>query len=384
MKNFKILACALLWAVCFSKTNAATLRVSRAFPDLSFERPVFLTQAPGDSSRLFVVEQGGKIKVFSFASNHTRDAKVFLDLSSRVHSNLGEMGLLGMAFSPDYATSRVFFISYTVKNPSRLVIARLKSKAAQPEQVDLTSLQTVIEVPKNQDYENHNGGMIAFGPDKMLYIGTGDGGGAGDTRNNAQNLSLLLGKILRIDVLSRQPYSIPKDNPFVKQKNAHPAVWALGIRNAWRFSFDPITGLLWLGDVGQNKFEEINVVKKGGNYGWRLFEGRESYNNPNKLPLSKFEAPIFTIPHDPEFSVTGGYVYRGSLMASLKGKYIYGDYGSGKVWALQTNASTVKTNIELGRVPSLSSFGQSNDGELYMISLDGPLYRFESDKVVSK
>lgn len=354
---------------------ALALRVVDAFPGLNFDRPVFLAEAPGNKTRVYVVEQSGRIKTL-LTDGKTKTAGLFLDLTDRVNTEGNEMGLLGLAFSPDYSKSREFFVSYTAVNPTRLVVAAFKSKS--DEQADPASFRLVIEVPKNEDQSNHNGGMIAFGPDRKLYIGTGDGGGAGDRPNNSQNKMQLLGKILRIDPLVESgTYKIPGDNPFKGVKEARAEIWAWGLRNPWRFSFDSKNGDLWAADVGQNKFEEINIIRKGGNYGWRLFEGLSAFNNPEKKTPSEFVAPIHIYSHDDGYSITGGYVYRGRKFRELEGKYIYGDYGSGTVWGLDYDGKVLRSNSRLARVDALSSFAEASSGELYLISLTGSIYRFE-------
>jgi uncharacterized repeat protein (TIGR03806 family) len=373
-----------------SAPTAAGLRVVRAFPNLSFERPVLMTSAPDTSRRLFVVEQKGKIKVFT-QDESARETKTLVDLSSVLVYG-GEMGLLGMAFSPDFARSREFYVSYTADNPRRLEVARLKVSSSDANRASLSSRRVVITIPKsNPQNTNHNGGMIAFGPDGYLYVGTGDGGGAGDTPNNSQNPAQLLGKLLRIDVRGQDSYRVPADNPFVGRSGVRPEIWTLGMRNPWRFSFDAATGALWVSDVGQNAWEEINVIKKGRNYGWRIFEANHDFKNPEGLvqscpepgSLRCFDKPLFEYKQlEGNRSITGGHVYRGSKIPGLFGRYIYGDYVSGRIWTLNSNGSQVLGNDLLGDVTpltqSVSAFGVDNDGELYVISHNGTLGRIES------
>ena len=340
-----------------------------AFPNLAFDRPLFLTFAPDASDRLFVVEQAGRIHVLPNDPSVTA-TQVFLDIRGRVNAG-GEEGLLGLAFHPDYSANGFFYVYYSVASPRRIRLSRFQV-SADPDLADASSETIFLEL--DQPFSNHNGGMLAFGPDRMLYIASGDGGSGGDPQNNAQNLTNLLGKILRIDPAG----TVPPDNPFVGQGGGvRPEIWAYGLRNPWRFSFDRNTGDLWLGDVGQNEFEEVDIIVKGGNYGWRLFEGDQEFNNPTNEPPSSFNAPVLAYPHSEGRSVTGGYVYRGTALPSILGAYIYGDFTSDRIWALVYDGNQVISNTEVASVQSPSSFGEDAQGELYVCSFGGRIYRFE-------
>lgn len=349
----------------FAFNAEAQVPTIQAFPRLKFTHPVYVTAsgAAADKS-LYVVEQAGKILKFDDDSN-VRQATTFLDITKLVSTDGTEEGLLGLAFDPAYADNGRYYVYYSAARPRRSVVARYPGGTI------------LMEIA--QPYSNHNGGMLAFGPDKMLYIGLGDGGSAGDPHNYAQDLKSLLGKILRIDPNGRHPYAIPADNPFVTSTNgARGEIWAYGLRNPWRFSFDRQTGALWAGDVGQNAWEEIDLITKGGNYGWRLFEATHPFNNPQKLPATKFIVPIHEYGHTPDggFSITGGYVYRGTAVPALQGAYIYGDFVTGNVWALRLEGGKLKSNQRIATVPSIASFGENRDGELFIVDWNGLLWRF--------
>ncbi|MHC4341599.1 MAG: PQQ-dependent sugar dehydrogenase, partial [Planctomycetota bacterium] len=341
-----------------------------AFPNVSFPDPVFLTVAPGDQDNLYVVEQDGRIQVFENDPT-TSIKRLFLDIAVKVNSSGSEEGLLGLAFDPDYETNGFFYVNYTASSPRRTVIARYTATGA-PLAGDAATEQILLEFDQPED--NHNGGMLAFGRDGMLYIATGDGGSGNDPDDNAQNLGNLLGKILRIDPSG----SIPLDNPFVGVLGAREEIWAYGLRNPWRFSFDRDTGTLWAGDVGQNAVEEIDIIVKGANYGWRVYEGDRSNINPGNLPATDFTAPVYTYPHPTGFAVVGGYVYRGNDLPSLFGAYVYADNGTGRIWALVHDGNQVISNLQVGSLQSPSSFGQDHDGEIYICNLgDDRIYRLE-------
>ena len=348
---------------------AADLALQRVFPQLSFENPLFLTAAPGDTQRLFVAAQPGRVHVFNNAPDPAA-APVFLDITAKVRSG-GEEGLLGLAFHPDYAQNGFFYVYYTAAaDPRRSVISRFKV-SSDPAVADAGSETILLEIP--QPFANHNGGMLAFGPDGMLYIASGDGGSGGDPQNNGQSLMTLLGKILRLT----PDGGVPADNPFAAAAapGTRGEIWAYGLRNPWRFSFDRGNGELWAGDVGQNKYEEVDLIVKGGNYGWRLYEGNEPFNNPDNRPASDFVAPVITYDHDQGCSITGGYVYRGSALPALAGQYLYADFCSGRVWALSQIGPRYTTNRQIGTVPNPSSFGEDAAGELYLTSFDGGIYK---------
>ncbi len=331
-----------------------------------FELPVFLTHA--GSERLFVVEKRGSIQALS------RDGKtkeVFLDISVRVGSTSNEQGLLGLAFHPQYAENGWFFVDYTDLRGDT-VVSRFQVPAG-AERADPDSEEVFLRIP--QPAANHNGGMIAFGPDGALYIGTGDGGAANDRFRNGQNRNALLGKLLRIRVDGAPPYAIPPDNPFVGQPDTRPEIWALGLRNPWRFSFDRATGDLFIADVGQNEFEEIDWQPAGSlggeNYGWPIMEGLHCFQRAD-CDRAGLTLPIVEYDHTVGCSVTGGYVYRGQRFPALRGVYFYADYCSGTVWALWRDArgqwqhrDTLHTDLRI------SSFGEDVTGEIYLLDLSG-------------
>jgi len=352
----------------------AQFTLQNAFPNLTFNGPVFLTHSEDTTDRIFVVEQAGRIKVFS-NSQATSTAKVYLNITDRVISG-GEQGLLGLAFHPDYKNNGYFYVNYTADNPLRTIIARYQV-TSNPDSADKNSEFQILTF--NQPYSNHNGGWTGFGPnDGYLYIATGDGGSGGDPQNNAQNITKLLGKILCIDVDGGTPYAIPPTNPFVDSTNINvkKEIYAWGLRNPWRCSFDPITGKLWAGDVGQNAWEEIDIIENGKNYGWRCYEGTHPYNTSG-CNYPEYINPIWEYPHGAECSITGGYVYRGPSVPELAGKYIYGDYCSRKIWALEYDGITPPTNQYLLTAPGLiTSFGVDQNSELFITSSDGKIYRF--------
>ncbi|MGQ0614702.1 MAG: PQQ-dependent sugar dehydrogenase [Planctomycetaceae bacterium] len=349
------------------------LRASRAFPSLTFSSPVFLTAPTDGTDRIFVVEQRGRIYVFP-NSDAVAAATLFLDITSRVVSG-GELGLFSIAFDPAFATNGTFYLHYTADAPLRSVISRFRVSSGNPDVADASSEAVLLEVA--QPYSNHNGGSLTFGPDDHLYIALGDGGSGGDPLNAGQDLTNLLGKILRIDPDLPPPY-IPGDNPFVGAGGgARGQIWAYGLRNPWRISFDRGNGDLWCGDVGQGAREEVGIVTRGANMGWRVFEGNLAYDNPSGLPASGFTAPVLDYGRSQGTTVIGGYVYRGSRIPTLRGAYLYADYGSGRVWALVASGTSVVSNQQLFTLGSPSSFGEDRDGEVYIVSLNGGIFRLQ-------
>lgn len=324
-------------------------------------QPVQVTHAGDGSGRLFILEQPGRIRILQ---NGSLLATPFLDISSKV-SCCGERGLLGLAFHPNYPTNGYFFVNYTRKPDGATVIERYQV-SGNPNQASTSTAFPLLVIP--QPYENHNGGQIFFGPDGMLYIGTGDGGSGGDPQNHAQNLDSLLGKILRIDVDRGSPYAIPLDNPFVG-KPGRDEIWAFGLRNPWRWSFDRLTGDLYMGDVGQNSWEEINFqpANTGGlNYGWRCYEGTHVYNLSPPCP-GPLTPPIAEYDHSVGQSVTGGFVYRGAGFPRMYGVYFYADFVQGKIWgAARDGAGAWSSTLLLDSPYYISAFGEDEAGELYI------------------
>ena len=373
----------MIWGCQRGQTQPVQL--VRAFPQLRFDQPVFLTHAGDGSDRVFVLQQNGLMKVFPNDSLAV-SAKTFLDLSARLSSPGGEEGLLGLAFHPQYSTNGFFYVNYTAPQPLRTVISRFRVSASDPDVADPLSEYPILEIL--QPYSNHNGGMIAFGPDGYLYIGMGDGGSGGDPQGNAQNLSVLLGKMLRIDVddtSATARYRIPPDNPFAGNTNGYrQEIWAYGLRNPWRFSFDRPTGQLWAGDVGQNSREEIDLIVKGRNYGWRIMEGSSCYNPPSGCDQTNLTLPVKDYGRLFGYSVTGGMIYRGSRRPDLVGAYVYGDFGSGNIWMFRHNGLSLSADSLLLRAPfNISSFGMDEADELYVVSYSaGEIYRFSGNSVV--
>jgi glucose/arabinose dehydrogenase len=340
------------------------------------QRPDYLTHAGDGSGRLFVVEQPGRIRIIKEGSLLPTP---FLDIVAIVGSQANEQGLLSVAFHPDYRNNGFFFVNYT-NTDGNTTIARYQV-ADDPDIADPNSAKILLTI--NQPYGNHNGGQLVFGPDGYLYVGMGDGGAANDPHNNGQSLDTLLGKILRLDVDNGDPYGAPQDNPFVDQPDARPEIWSYGWRNPWRISFDRGTGDMYVADVGQNKYEEVHVefagTPGGQNYGWRLMEGLHCFNpaecDPASLPV---ELPVAEYDHSQGCSVTGGYVYRGANYPELTGTYLYGDYCSGLVWGLrhEGNGSWSQSQAQLlASNTNISSFGQDEAGEIYLIDHRGTVYQ---------
>lgn len=373
----------MLLATLFYTLNACETKgqfqLESAFPHLRFTRPVDL-QHPGDGTdRVFVVEQPGVIKVFENTAA-VSTAKVFLDIQDRVNDSGEEEGLLGLAFHPNYENNGYFYVDYTAANPRRTVVARYTVSRTEPDQADKNSELVLLEI--SQPFSNHNGGQIAFGPDGYLYIAMGDGGSGGDPYGNGQNLKTLLGKILRIDVdnpAAGRYYGIPSDNPFVNNTSGYKEeIYAYGLRNPWRFSFDPVTGWLWAADVGQNRIEEVDIIEKGKNYGWNIMEGSDCYNPPSGCNMTGLVKPIWEYNHDVGNSITGGYVYRGMTVPQLVGTYICADYISGRIWSLHYDGINPVVNTELLDTRLfISSFGIDKNNELYLCAFDGKIYRFK-------
>ncbi len=370
-------ACALSAGEPSQPVDPCSVRFPTTVPQIELQkfidgltRPVYLAHAGDGSGRLFVVEQAGVIRI-------VRDGKIsatpFLDIRDRVESG-GEKGLLSVAFHPNYKENGRFFVNYTGRKDGALktIIAEYKVSPSNPDVADRVE-KIILEI--EQPFANHNGGLNKFGPDGFLYIGMGDGGAAGDPFNFAQNLESLLGKFLRIDI-EKEPYAIPQDNPFVGRANTQGEIWAYGLRNPWRFSFDRCTGRLFAGDVGQNRIEEIDLIEKGKNYGWRIMEGSQCFEPSTGCNTQGLELPIAEYDHSLGCSVTGGYVYRGTQYPALIGHYLFGDYCSGRIWSLTEDPQGRWTMRQLIDSPfSISSFGEDEQGELYVIHYGGAVHR---------
>ena len=352
--------------------------IEEAFPNLYFTQPVDLQYAPDGSDRLFVVEQRGTIYVFENNSSVTEKI-MFLDIRDKVVYE-GERGLLSLAFHPDYENNRYFFVNYTAPNPLRTVVSRFQVTADDPDVGDELSEHIIIQI--DQPFSNHNGGQIVFGPDSYLYIGMGDGGWFGDPYNNGQDLTTLLGAILRIDVdtvSATLNYGIPVDNPFATDTlESRDEIYAYGLRNPWRFSFDPYTNSCWVADVGQDLYEEIDILENGGNYGWNIMEGSHCYNPATGCDTTGLILPIYTYDHSIGESITGGFVYRGTLVPDIYGKYIFADFEYGDVWSLEYDGENPPELSTLGDIGpySVTSFGIDQHDELYICSFDGMIYKF--------
>jgi glucose/arabinose dehydrogenase len=375
------------------------LKTELAFPNLKWTgwspetdsgkpnplRPIVLTHAGDGSDRVFVATEHGVIHSFPNDQKAT-ETKIFLDIQDRVsyEDKQNEEGFLGLAFHPKFKSNGEFFVFYTTKKQKLTnVVSRFKVSKDDPSKADPQSEEIILTFEK--PYWNHDGGTIAFGPDGYLYVTHGDGGLGGDPHENGQKMSTMLGKILRIDIDHKESgknYAVPKDNPFVGKDGVRPEIWAYGFRNVWRMAFDSKTGQLWAADVGQNLFEEIDIVVKGGNYGWSLREGLHPYGAKGVGPKDDLIEPIWEYHHDIGKSVTGGLVYRGTRLPELDGHYLYGDYVTGKIWALKYDEA--KKRVVANRpIPDQSiqilSFGADNQGDAYFLTFTPTgkgIYRF--------
>lgn len=338
--------------------------------------PLFLTAAPGDQTRLFVVEKTGKIRVIR---NGTLLAQPFLDLSGKVSSG-GEQGLLGLAFHPQYGANGRFVVDYTDGSGNTRV--SVFQVSANPELADPASEQVILTV--DQPFSNHNGGMVVFGPDGKLYVGLGDGGSGGDPQGNGQNRNALLGKILRLDVSGTGQASVPGDNPFVGQAGVRPEIWSYGLRNPWRFSFDRASGDLYIADVGQNAREEVDVSTgasrfgRGVNFGWNTMEGTACYSPPAGCNRTGLTLPVLDYDHGQGCSVTGGYVYRGDAIPALRGTYFYADYCNGWVRSFRFQGGVPTAQIDWNALRpggQITSFGEDGKGEIYVMISGGKVFQ---------
>lgn len=384
--------------IATTATQAADLGVSieSAFPNLRIARPIVVTHAGDGSNRIFVASQLGSVHVFD-KNSEVEEADVFFDHEEQVtyKDKENEEGLLGFAMHPNYKENGEFFLFYTTSDAEHTsVVSRFRVSKDDPNKADSTYEEELIRIP--QPFWNHNGGTLAFGPDGYLYIALGDGGKGGDPLKNGQNLSTLNGSILRIDVDNKDEgknYAIPKSNPFVKTKGAKPEIYAYGFRNVWRLSFDRVTGTFYAADVGQKLWEEINIVKRGGNYGWNLREGNHPYvtesGEKGSGPREDLIDPIFEYDHETGKSITGGVVYRGLAAPKLNGMYVYADYVSGRIWALEHDYKSGKV-IANHEIPNKSSageniplitFGEDQDGEVYFTTQlrGGEIFKFKQN-----
>ncbi len=351
-------------------------------------RPLVITGAGDGSNRLFVATQHGTIHVWK-NDPQVEQAPLFLDIRDRVSfdESRNEEGLLGLAFHPQFEENGEFFVHYTASRENqpkrRSIVSRFRVSSTDPQRADPDSEEVLLRI--SQPYENHNGGTVVFGPDGFLYIVLGDGGKADDPHMHGQNLQTLLGTILRIDVNRAEgdlPYAIPADNPFVGQGVlARGEIWAYGLRNVWRLTFDHQTGVAWGADVGQNLWEEINIIRRGGNYGWNLREGLHPFGPGGSEPSPHFIEPIWEYDREAGKSITGGHVYRGASAPQLEGAYLYADYVSGRVWALWYDHSSEQVTAnrvirEIGQ--PVITFGEDDQGEQYYSTQAGDIFRFAS------
>jgi uncharacterized repeat protein (TIGR03806 family) len=359
-----------------------TYDLDASFPGLSFPAAIFLGAVPGEN-RLVVAQQSGFVRAFT-DDPAASSSQLVLDVSGRISVG-GEKGLLGLAFDPDFVSNRYLYVHQSIAGsggPGVEHVARISRFTwdAAADLVSLGSEKVILEI--DQPYSNHNGGMLAFGPDGYLYFALGDGGSGGDPQNNAQTTSNLLGSMLRIDVHPANPadaYDVPPDNPFVGQAGFLPEIYAYGLRNPFRFSFDRSTGRLWAGDVGQGAREEVDIIEAGENHGWRVYEGNLAYDDSlNTLPVSAFTFPVLDYGRSDGRAVIGGYVYRGTRVPSLQGRYLYGDYGTGNIWALDWDAgsASVTANELIANAGGVTSFGEDTSADVHVVTGGGTLYQF--------
>ena len=338
-----------------------------------FDQPTYITGAPGDTHRLFVVEKSGKIVVLV---NGHRRSRLFLNITNSVNSSTEEQGLLSMAFAPNYASTGLFYVDYTSSN-NDVHVVQYRRAGSDPNVADPRSAHNVLTIGHRR-LNNHNGGQLQFGPDGDLYVGVGDGGSEGDPYNHGQNTDVLLGKLLRIRPLPHGGFAIPKGNPFVGKRGKRPAIWAYGLRNPWRFSFDRLTGALVIGDVGQDREEEVDYAARGtgagANYGWSIWEGDLRYKS-GKAPHAVF--PVLVTKHSDGYcAIIGGYVVRDHALPNLHGRYVYGDLCKSQINSAKLSEGHATDKRATGlAVSNMSSFGEDTSGRIYAVSLSGPIYR---------
>lgn len=368
----------------------ANVKFNEVYKNIKFKLPVAALYPPDGSNRLFLAEQGGRILILPEDRKNADSYEVFLDISGRdLIAHTFEEGLLGLAFHPCFKKNRKFYIYYTHQHPKRTILSEFTTFEKNPNRANLSSERKLLEIP--QPYWNHNSGNLVFGQDGMLYVAVGDGGKRDDIRRLAQNPFMFNGKVLRIDVDSRSEgiqYGIPDDNPFVGQEGVRAEIWATGLRNPWGIDYDLKTGLFWLADVGQNAVEEVNLVEKGGNYGWSFREGDKRFpGRTDPAPDSaKFVEPVAVYGRPDGTSITGGVVYYGSKFPDLKGQFLYGDWGTGHVWAVAYNQDKKKShggkmifrNNEKGNPKQFifkpAAFTRDPDGEILVLSWNGGIF----------
>ncbi|MGD8569812.1 MAG: PQQ-dependent sugar dehydrogenase [Gammaproteobacteria bacterium] len=359
-----------------AEAGVPAIKLQRVFDNIAMSNIVWLTQPPGRDDVWYVVEKAGRVLRIE-QNNDKYRSSVFVDITDRVDAGPNEAGLLGMAFHPGFNDNGYVYLSYT-GNDGGLVsrISRFKSVDGG---VSLSPATEKRILQLQQPYSNHNGGQVMFGPDGYLYAGFGDGGSGGDPQGNGQNTKTLLGALLRIDVNSGDPYGIPPSNPFAGNGKGRPEIYAWGLRNPWRWSFDRKSGTIWLADVGQNAWEEVDIVSKPGNFGWNGKEGTHCYESAN-CNNPAFIDPVIEYSHEHGCSITGGYVYRGAQITGLQGVYLYGDFCSGTIWGAKANDNnsdkgTYDTLDLLESGLNIASFAEGNDGELYVLHIRGEIYR---------
>lgn len=377
-----LLSCALLFLLTACNSEEPVQHVigfQEVYPKQSFEAPVAVENAGDASGRLFVVEKEGRIIMMEPTDNGFKK-NIYLDITDRVESSQAEQGLLGLAFHPEFRKNGTFYVNYTSPD-KQTVISAFRASTPGATKVDAKTERLIMSF--EQPYDNHNGGDLAFGPDGFLYIATGDGGGSGDPESHSQNLRSLLGKMLRIDVRPEESdvkYRIPFDNPYINQAAyAREEVYAYGLRNPWRISFDQATGELWAADVGQNEREEVNLIEKGGNYGWNVMEGTQCFESTAGCEPRSMISPVFEYRHGSSgASVTGGHVYRGFAVEEMQGKYVFADFLDGRVWTLE-KSGTGKYAAQLmnDRIPGITTFGEDENWEMYAATYDGSLLKLK-------
>ena len=382
MSKIKFIFIFTLLMLAAGKIFSQPYQLVNAFPNATFASPLYVTHSNDGTNRVFVVEKNGIIKVLPNDST-TSDVRVFLNVTNKIITG-SERGLLGLAFHPNYASNGYFFVNYTRSGDGATVVSRFTRSSTDPNKAD--SLSEFIFLTITQPFSNHNGGIVFFGLDGYLHIGMGDGGSGGDPGNRAQNLNELLGKVLRINVDSASGgnnYSIPPTNPFAAG-GGRPEIFTIGMRNPWRISVDPVTGIIWCGDVGQDAWEEVDILEVGKNYGWRCYEGNHAFNTSGCGPITDYTFPVKEYANaGSDISITGGFVYRGQRRPELTGRYIYADYGSRKTYKLKIESGVVTEDSLIMTGPSsIYSFGIDQQNELYVCCANNIVYRFNRSDLV--